>query len=312
MQKFAFVFPGQGSQKLGMLADLAEHYPVIVDTFREASSVIDLDLWDICQHDGSNMLDTTEVTQPLLLTASVAIWRLWQSEGGPTPLIMAGHSLGEYSALTCAGVIEFADAVNLVHKRGRYMQSTVPAGTGAMAAIVGLDGESINTICATVAHGEIVSAANYNSPGQIVIAGSASAVQRAMIACKDAGAKRALPLKVSVPSHCELMRPASEKLADDLKSITFNEATIPVVQNVNARITTDPQTIKNNLLEQLYRPVLWIDCIQFMRQGGVSKVIECGPGMVLCGLIKRIDKELATFGCEDNQSFSQAKEEVSV
>ncbi|MCB1686227.1 MAG: ACP S-malonyltransferase, partial [Pseudomonadales bacterium] len=200
MRKFGFVFPGQGSQKLGMLAELADHHPELTDTFSEASSVIGQDLWETCQHDTTNNLDQTEITQPVLLTASVAIWRLWKAAGAADPAIMAGHSLGEYSALVCAGVLDFADAVRLVHKRGQYMQQAVPAGTGAMAAIVGLEDYQIREVCQQVAEGQVVSAANYNSPGQTVIAGDAEAVNRAMVALKEAGAKRALPLKVSVPS----------------------------------------------------------------------------------------------------------------
>ncbi|MCB1671760.1 MAG: ACP S-malonyltransferase [Gammaproteobacteria bacterium] len=311
MRKFGFVFPGQGSQKLGMLAELADHHPELTDTFSEASSVIGQDLWETCQHDTTNNLDQTEITQPVLLTASVAIWRLWKAAGAADPAIMAGHSLGEYSALVCAGVLDFADAVRLVHKRGQYMQQAVPAGTGAMAAIVGLEDYQIREVCQQVAEGQVVSAANYNSPGQTVIAGDAEAVNRAMVALKEAGAKRALPLKVSVPSHCALMKPAADRLAADLEAIAFRPAAIPVVQNVNAEVATEANSIKQNLLGQLHQPVLWVDSIRLISQGGIRMLVECGPGKVLCGLIKRIEADIACFGSDDVQSFQQACEEVS-
>ena len=246
-----------------------------------------IDLWEICQHDPDNILDQTHITQPVLLTASVAIWRLWRDQGNAIPSIMAGHSLGEYSALVCADVLDFTDAVRLVKKRGEYMQQAVPAGTGAMAAIVGLEDYQIHEICEQSKAGQTVSAANFNSPGQTVIAGDAQAVQRAMESCKAAGAKRALPLKVSVPSHCALMKPAADRLAADLEAIEFQPATTPVVQNVNAEIATEAASIKQNLLSQLHQPVLWVDSIRLIHQGGVRMLVECGPGKVLCGLIKR-------------------------
>jgi len=311
MRKFGFVFPGQGSQKLGMLADLAAQYPVVQNTFIEASQAIGIDLWEICQHDPDNILDQTHITQPVLLTASVAIWRLWSSKALSLPSIMAGHSLGEYSALVCADVLEFADAVRLVNKRGEYMQQAVPAGTGAMAAIVGLEDYQIHDICQQSAAGQVVSAANFNSPGQTVIAGDADAVQRAMEACKAAGAKRALPLKVSVPSHCALMKPAAERLAADLEVIDFRAASIPVVQNVNAEIATEAASIKQNLLSQLSEPVLWVDSIRLIHQGGIKMLVECGPGKVLCGLIKRIESDINCFGSDDSQSFQQVCDEIS-
>ena len=311
MRKFGFVFPGQGSQKLGMLADLATQYPAVQATFSEASEAIGIDLWEICQHDPDNVLDQTHITQPVLLTSSVAIWRLWQAKSASLPSIMAGHSLGEYSALVCADVLDFAAAVRLVHKRGEYMQQTVPAGSGAMAAIVGLEGYQIHDICQQSAAGQVVSAANFNSPGQTVIAGDAEAVQRAMEACKAAGAKRALPLKVSVPSHCALMKPAAQRLASDLKAIDFRPASIPVVQNVNAEIATEATSIKQNLLSQLSEPVLWVDSVRLIHQSGVKMLVECGPGKVLGGLIKRIESDISCFGSDDCQSFQQVCDEVS-
>jgi [acyl-carrier-protein] S-malonyltransferase len=311
MGKFGFVFPGQGSQKLGMLAELAGQYPVVEETFAEASAALGFDLWEICQHDPDNILDQTDITQPAILTASVAIWRLWKSKSSSQPAILAGHSLGEYSALVCAEVLDFADAVSLVNKRGEYMQQAVPAGTGAMAAIVGLEDYQIRAACEQSAAGQVVSAANFNSPGQTVIAGNAEAVQRAMEACKAAGAKRALPLKVSVPSHCALMQPAAERLAVDLEQLEFTPAAIPVVQNVNAEIATDAGNIKQNLLGQLHQPVLWVDSVRLIYQGGVRTLVECGPGKVLSGLIKRIEPDISCFGSDDSQSFQQVCEEIS-
>jgi len=243
MSTFGFVFPGQGSQKLGMLGDLAEIHPSIKATFDLASEVLQRDAWEIAQIDAENLLDRTDITQPLLLAASVAIWRAWQEAGGKAPSILAGHSLGEYSALVCAEVITLKDALRLVNRRGLYMQNAVPPGTGKMAAIVGLDDEAIFAACKEAAQAEIVSPANFNSQGQTVIAGHAAAVERAMVACKEAGAKRTLPLNVSVPSHCELMRPAAEELALDLEAITFSTPKIAVVQNSTAEIVSDPQQI---------------------------------------------------------------------
>ena len=312
MQKFGFVFPGQGSQKLGMLNGLAEQYPIIGQTFDEASQLIGKDLWEIAQHDSGNNLDQTQITQPVLLTASVAIWRLWQDQSATNPSILAGHSLGEYSALVCAGVLEFSDAVNLVRHRGEHMQQAVQPGQGAMAAIVGLDDHKIKEICSEVAQEQVVSAANYNSPGQTVIAGDTDAVTRAMQACKNAGAKRALPLKVSVPSHCALMREAAENLAILLDSVKFNPATIPVVQNVNAQIAVNADEIKQNLVQHLYMPVLWLDSINLIHKSGVNLLVECGPGRALCGLVKRIQPDIICFGSENSQSFTQAIDEVSV
>jgi [acyl-carrier-protein] S-malonyltransferase len=306
MSTFGFVFPGQGSQKLGMLGDLAEIHPSIKATFDLASEVLQRDAWEIAQIDAENLLDRTDITQPLLLAASVAIWRAWQEAGGKAPSILAGHSLGEYSALVCAEVITLKDALRLVNRRGLYMQNAVPPGTGKMAAIVGLDDEAILAACKEAAQGEIVSPANFNSQGQTVIAGHTAAVERAMVACKEAGAKRTLPLNVSVPSHCELMRPAAEELALDLEAITFSTPKIAVVQNSTAEIVSDPQQIKTNLISQLYLPVQWVDSVRIMASNGVQKVVECGPGKVLCGLIKRIDKDLVCMGSEEPLDFDTA------
>ncbi|GAB5498287.1 MAG: ACP S-malonyltransferase [Pseudohongiellaceae bacterium] len=310
MDKFGFVFPGQGSQKLGMLAELATAYPVIEETFAQASAVLDMDLWQICQHDTDNILDRTDITQPALLTASVAIWRLWNDQSSLAPAILAGHSLGEYSALVCGGVIRFDDAVLAVHKRGQYMQAAVPAGTGKMAAIVGLENYQINEICDEAEQHQVVSAANFNSPGQTVIAGDTEAVDRAIKLCKEAGAKRALPLNVSVPSHCDLMRPAAKQLAEILDSIEFSDPTIAVVQNYSAEICRDPEQIKQNLVKQLHEPVRWVDCVNVMHKAGIQRLVECGPGKVLCGLIKRIQPDLVCVGSDSPGSLDSAIAEM--
>ncbi|MCZ2720237.1 ACP S-malonyltransferase [Marinomonas sp. 15G1-11] len=297
----AFVFPGQGSQQLGMLADLSTEYPIIQSTFQEASDVLGYDLWELVQNN-ADALAQTDKTQPALLTASVALWRLWQEQQAELPEYVAGHSLGEYSALVCAGVLEFKDAVNLVKLRGEYMQQAVPAGQGAMAAIIGLDDETVVKTCATVAG--VVSAVNFNSPGQVVIAGETGSVNQAMVAMKEAGAKRALPLPVSVPSHCELMLSAGEKLALELERIEFKAPVCKLVQNVSAEVVSDPVLLKKNLVSQLSEPVLWTQSVTLMSGLGVTKTIECGPGKVLTGLNKRIVKGLEATSIGDLGSFT--------
>ncbi|MDD9889904.1 MAG: ACP S-malonyltransferase [Gammaproteobacteria bacterium] len=311
MQKFGFVFPGQGSQKLGMLSELAARSPVIQATFQEASEVLEQDLWEICQQDKGNILDQTHITQPALLTASVAVWRLWDELTPLKPSILAGHSLGEYSALVCANAISFQDAISIVHHRGQYMQAAVPTGEGKMAAIVGLENYQIDEICDDAEEHGVVSAANFNSPGQTVIAGEAGAVDKAIDLCKEAGAKRALPLNVSVPSHCALMKPAADQLREKLDEITINAPSVAVIQNVNAQICEDPDKIKQNLVKQLYAPVLWVDCVQLIYKEAVSKVVECGPGKVLSGLIRRIEPEIKCFGSDDAASIDSAIAEMS-
>ena len=300
----AFVFPGQGSQQLGMLSDLAEKYDIIKSTFDEASKVLGYDLWDLVQNDAES-LSQTDKTQPALLTSSVALWRLWEQQGGEQPAYVAGHSLGEYSALVCAGVIEFADAVELVKLRGEYMQQAVPAGAGAMAAIIGLSDEQVVAACEAVSEG-VVSAVNFNSPGQVVIAGEAAAVELAMANAKESGAKRALPLPVSVPSHCKLMVPAGEKLAERLNAIEFKEPAIKLVQNVTAQAVSDAAQIKSNLVSQLSEPVLWTQSIALLNELGVEKTVECGPGKVLTGLNKRIVKGLEAVAIGDVAGFEAA------
>jgi len=304
----AFVFPGQGSQSVGMLAELGEVHPIVIETFAEASSALGYDLWHLVQHDNDGQLNQTHITQPALLASSVALWRLWLQQGGVTPTVLAGHSLGEYSALVCAGALDFADALKLVEARGHFMQAAVPPGEGAMAAIIGLDNAAIADACQQSAHGEVVAPVNYNSPGQVVIAGSSAAVERAMIACKDAGAKRALPLPVSVPSHCALMLPAADKLSAMLEGIDIKTPAIPVVQNVGATVATSSESIASNLVAQLHQPVLWTQCIEAIADSGANLVIECGPGKVLNGLTKRINKTLQSASINDAASLAATLE----
>lgn len=304
--KLALVFPGQGSQSVGMLAELHAEFATVRDTFAEASAALGYDLWALVANGPDTALNETHRTQPALLTASVAVYRVWLEQGGATPAYLAGHSLGEYSALVCAGVLNLADAVKLVEKRGQYMQLAVPAGTGAMSAIIGLDDALIAQACAEAAQGEVVSPVNFNSPGQVVIAGNKAAVERANELCKAAGAKRALPLPVSVPSHCALMKPAADKLADDLNSISFHTAVIPVVNNVDVSAAADAAAIKDALVRQLYSPVRWTESIEFLAAQGVDTVIELGAGKVLSGLIKRINKELNTASVTDVASLKDA------
>ena len=294
MTRIACVFPGQGSQAVGMLKELADVHPSILDTFAQASEALGYDLWDVVQNDPDSKLNETQVTQPALLTASVAIYRLL-AEQGIAPEYMAGHSLGEYSALVCAGVLDFAEAVKLVEARGEFMQQAVPAGAGAMYAIIGLDDDSIAEIChdTAVATGDVVSPVNYNSPGRVVIAGEKNAAEQAANACKEAGAKRALPLAVSVPSHCELMRPAADHLDDKLETIAIAEPTVKVVNNVDVAVESDPAGIRSALVRQLYCPVQWTKTVEFLAAEGIDTIIEVGPGKVLTGLGKRIVKSVS-------------------
>jgi [acyl-carrier-protein] S-malonyltransferase len=296
----AFVFPGQGSQSVGMLAAAADAWPSVKHTFDEASQVLGYDVWDLIQNGEQEQLNLTETTQPVLLSCSVALWRSWRAAGGAIPGIMAGHSLGEFSALVCAGAISFADAVSLVRQRGAFMQTAVPVGEGAMAAIIGLEDAAINEACAQAASqsAEVVAAVNYNSPGQVVIAGKVAAVNAAIELCKAAGAKRALPLPVSAPFHTELMQPAGEKLAQVLAGMSISAPEIPVVHNVHAQTETDPLRIRELLVQQISSPVQWTACVNAMTAGGITRVIECGPGKVLSGLNRRIDKSLQSFTIE--------------
>lgn len=306
MSKFAMVFPGQGSQAIGMLSDLAPQYPIVEETFKQASDVLGYDLWDLVQNGTAEELGQTQRTQPALLAASVAIFRVWQEKYPELkPSVMAGHSLGEYSALVCAGVLNFQDAIKLVELRGNAMQEAVPAGSGAMYAIIGLDNEAIITACEQAANetGEIVSAVNFNSPGQVVIAGTKAAAEKAGELCKAAGAKRALPLAVSVPSHCALMKPAAEKLAAALQNIELNQPLVPVINNVDVAVESNAEAIRNALVRQLYSPVRWTETVEKMAQDGITTLYEIGPNKVLTGLTSRIVKELSAQAVNDVASL---------
>ncbi|WP_213573840.1 ACP S-malonyltransferase [Stutzerimonas kunmingensis] len=303
----AFVFPGQGSQSLGMLAELGAQQSVVVDTLAEASSALGYDLWALTQTGPEEQLNQTDKTQPTILAASIAIWRLWQTEGGAQPAFVAGHSLGEYSALVAAGSLPFADAIKLVELRGQLMQQAVPAGQGGMAAILGLEDADVLAACAEAAQGEVVSAVNFNAPGQVVIAGSAAAVERAIEACKAKGAKRAMTLPVSVPSHCDLMRPAAERFASSVESIEWQAPQIPLVQNVSAAVVADLEVLKRDLLAQLYSPVRWVESMVALGDRGVTSLVECGPGKVLSGLNKRCVKGVSTYNLDTPEAFAAAR-----
>ncbi|MFV8817312.1 ACP S-malonyltransferase [Haliea sp. E17] len=300
----AFVFPGQGSQKVGMLAAAYASYAAVRDTFAEAAEALGYDIWDLIQNGEQEALNLTETTQPVLLTSSVALWRAWQAEGGPLPGLMGGHSLGEFSALVCAGALGFADAVKLVRQRGQFMQTAVPVGEGAMAAIIGLDDDAINRICEET--DGVVAAVNFNSPGQVVIAGHSGPVAAAIEALKAAGAKRALPLPVSAPFHTELMQPAGEKLAEAIADIAIATPAIPVVHNVHARTEEDPEKIRALLVQQIYSPVQWTSCVETMLERGVTNSVECGPGKVLSGLARRIDKTIECYAIEEPAELAAA------
>lgn len=309
MKKFAMVFPGQGSQSVGMLAELATQFPLVEETFKQASEVLGYDLWQLVQQGPAEELNKTWQTQPALLTASVAIYRVWQQQYPDLlPSVMAGHSLGEYSALVCSGALDFQDAVKLVELRGKLMQQAVPEGAGAMYAIIGLDNESIIDACAQAAQGEVVSAVNFNSPGQVVIAGSKAAVERAAAACKEAGAKRALPLSVSVPSHCALMKPAADQLAVALENITLKAPQTSVINNVDVKAASETDEIRTALVRQLYSPVRWTETVEKMAKEGVGVLVEIGPGKVLTGLTGRIVKTLSAGAVNDVKSLDAVKE----
>jgi len=288
----AFVFPGQGSQSVGMLAELAAAHAEVKSTFDEASQGAGIDLWALSQQGPEDQLNRTENTQPALLAASVAVWRVWQKLGGALPAQLSGHSLGEYSALVCAGALSLLDAAALVAERGRLMQAAVPAGVGAMAAILGGDDALIAAVCEEIAHGQVVAPANYNSPGQLVIAGHAEAVDRALAKLAEQGVKKAVKLPVSVPSHTALMREAADKLGERMASIAWQLPGIPVVQNAEARVYNTLEDIRAALQRQLYLPVRWTECVQTLAASGATRMAECGPGKVLAGLIKRIDKSV--------------------
>ncbi len=303
----AFVFPGQGSQALGMLAQQGQQHTLVIDTFAEASAALGYDLWALTQQGPAESLNQTDKTQPAILTASIALWRLWLAEGGATPAFVAGHSLGEYSALVAAQSLTLADAVRLVERRGQLMQQAVPAGQGGMAAILGLEDAQVVAACAEAAEGEVVSAVNFNSPGQVVIAGSKAAVDRAIVACKALGAKRALPLPVSVPSHCELMRPAAEQFAQDIEAIDWQPPQIMLVQNVSAMVVAELDTLKRDLLAQLYMPVRWVESVACLAANGATELVECGPGKVLSGLNKRCAPGVNTHNLDTPDAFAAAR-----
>ena len=311
--KTAFVFPGQGSQKVGMLAELAEQFSVVRDTFAEASAALGFDLWQIAQ--SGEGLDQTENTQPVLLTASIALWRVWLELGGIAPKYLAGHSLGEYSALVAAEAMTLADAVKLVHLRGKLMQSAVPQGTGAMAAILGLADEKVIELCqkvnASAAGQGSVEAANYNAQGQVVIAGSTALVQQVMAEAKEQSGK-AIALPVSVPSHCTLMKPAAEKFAEALEQTAIELPSIPVIQNVNAEIATDVAQLRQALTAQLYQSVQWTRTMQYLQDEGVQYVVECGPGTVLSNLAKRLPNIEKAFAIDSKARMEDALNAVLV
>jgi len=290
-----------------MLAELAAQNPLILETFKEASEALGYDLWTLVQQGPEEQLNQTDKTQPAILTASIALWRLWLAEGGARPAYVSGHSLGEYSALVAAGSLSLKDAVTLVERRGQLMQQAVPAGHGAMAAILGLSDEDVVAICAEAAEDEVVSAVNFNSPGQVVIAGNKAAVDRAIELCKAKGAKRALPLAVSVPSHCALMKPAAERFAESVNAIEWTAPQVPVVQNVSAAVAADVNTLKQDLLAQLYQPVRWVECVQALAAHGAVNLVECGPGKVLAGLNKRCADGVTTYNLNTPDAFAATR-----
>ena len=290
--QLAFVFPGQGSQSVGMLADLASADPVVQATFAEASEGAGVDLWRLSQEGPDTELNTTEFTQPALLAAGIAVWRLWQARGGAMPAQLAGHSLGEYTALVAARALPLADAARLVRLRGQLMQAAAPAGTGAMAAVLGADDALVLEVCEASSGREVVVPANFNSPGQIVIGGHADAVDRALTALAERGVRKAVKLAVSVPSHTPLMREAANRLAEAMNGLAWSAPQLPIVQNVDAEVRTDIASIRDALVRQLYLPVQWTQCVETLVARGATRIAECGPGKVLTGLVKRIDKSV--------------------
>lgn len=302
----AFIFPGQGSQSVGMLKDLAENFSEVSATFQEASNALGYDLWSLIQDGPAEKLNSTDVTQPAMLASGVATWRAWQAKGGAMPAMMAGHSLGEYTALVCAGSLDFVDGIKLVSQRGQFMMQAVPAGTGAMAAILGMEDDAVRQVCLDAAQGEVLEAVNYNSPGQVVVAGNKSAIERVCVLAKEQGAKRALELPVSVPSHCALMKPAAEQLAEVLSTISFKTPSIPVINNVDVAAAESEADIRDALKRQLFSPVRWVETVEKMSADGADQFNECGPGKVLVGLNKRINKTLTSAALLDSASIEAA------
>ncbi len=309
--KFNIVFPGQGSQSVTMLADLADTFPVVSATFQEASDAVGFDLWKMTQQGPAEVLNLTRNTQPAMLAAGISVWRIWREQGGAQPALLAGHSLGEYSALVAADSLGFSDAIKLVAERGRLMQKAVPEGTGAMAAILGLDDDRVRELCAEAAGSEVVEAVNFNSPGQVVVAGNKGAVERMVVLAKAGGARRALPLPVSVPSHCALMKPAAEKLAACLAEVEIKTPTIPVIHNVTVGKVVDADKIRRLLAQQLHSPVRWVETIQAMTDNETRCIVETGPGKVLAGLCKRIDRTIDGLAVFDPASLEKALERVN-
>ena len=308
----AFLFPGQGSQAIGMLSSLAERHAVVQKTFIEASSALGLDLWQLASEGPESRLNRTDHTQPLMLTAGIAVWRAWREGGGALPARLAGHSLGEYTALVVAGALDFPTAVELVRDRGRYMQAAVPEGEGAIAAVLGLDDAVLATVCEASADGEVVEPVNYNAPGQTVIAGHRAAVERSLEAAREAGAKRAVMLPMSVPAHCSLMKPAAEKLAERLADVELREPEIPVLHNVDVSLSADPAAIRERLVAQVRSPVRWIECIQALSAAGIVEAVECGPGRVLAGLNRRIERGMNIQAIHDPDSLAKALNTLEV
>lgn len=307
--QLALVFPGQGSQSLGMLAELSELHPAVKATFQEASDGAGVDLWAMSQAGPEELLNRTEYTQPALLAAGVAVWRLWLSQGGAQPAVLAGHSLGEYTALVAAGVLSLKDAAHLVRVRGQLMQAAAPAGTGAMAAVLGAEDALVEAVCVEASGAQVVVPANYNSPGQIVIGGDAAAVDKALALLQEKGVRKAVKLAVSVPSHTPLMREAANRLAQAMAGLAWSQPALPVVQNVDAKVHDNIDAIRDALVRQLYLPVQWTGCVQALAARGVTRIGECGPGKVLAGLVKRIDKSLDARALGTPAEFAAAIEE---
>lgn len=301
---YAFIFPGQGSQSVGMLAELAESHAVVKEVYGEASDVLGYDLWDVVQNDADGKLNQTDVTQPAMLAAGIAVYRTLASQAELSPSYMAGHSLGEYTALVASGVMTLSQGIELVAERGRLMQSAVPAGQGAMAAVLGLEDDQVVAVCDSV--DGIVEAVNFNSPGQVVIAGEKAAVDAAMEAATEVGASKVVPLAVSVPSHCSLMKPAADALQEKLAGMTFAEAQTPVLHNVNVAVSANEAEIKQALVQQLYQPVQWVKTVLAMKENGVEQLFELGPGKVLMGLNRRIDRKMPTLAVYDNATLEKA------
>jgi len=310
-KQLAFVFPGQGSQSVGMLAELSESYPEVQATFAEASKVLGFDLWQMVSEGPAEDLNQTHNTQPAMLAAGVALWRIWNAKSDIKPAFMAGHSLGEYTALVCSGVLAFEDAIALVAERGKLMQEAVPAGVGAMAAILGLADEQVIDVCANAAQGEVCSAVNFNSTGQVVIAGHNDAVERAMAAAKEIGAKRAIKLPVSVPSHCALMEGAADKLAEKMQTITFDEPNVVLLHNVDVAAHAQANEIRLVVKEQLFKPVRWVDTINALTEQGATTIVEMGPGKILMGLNKRIVKSAEHFTVNNPDTLNKLLEHYS-